>query len=85
MHITFIIIFILLLLTFLYYKLFELSYDCKDKHIKKKYGDYIKSAHSGLIRGVMTGLLLGVIPLESAIKNAAIFGTINPLIMHMGY
>lgn len=51
----------------------------------KTYRDYIDTAHSGLIRGLVFGIILGDLGIVSGIRNAAIYGTINPLFLYMGY
>jgi galactitol-specific phosphotransferase system IIC component len=81
----FVVIFVILLVSLLYHYLFVGKYDCASEPTEKKYGDYIKTSHSGWIRGFIIGLLLGASPFEAAIKNAAIFGMVNPIAMYLGY
>ena len=85
MEVGYTVIFILILITIIYHYLFNKKYDCSSEPIERKYGDYIKTAHSGWIRGIIIGLLLGTLPLEAAVQNAAIFGVVNPMVMYLGY
>jgi hypothetical protein len=71
-------VFIIILISLLY----ELS--CEDCYNKKN-SRYLKSSHSGLIRGVITGCILGNFDYISAVQQGAVFGVINPFMVHMGY
>lgn len=71
-------IFIVLILSLIYEYSFE---DC----YKKKHSKYLKACHSGLIRGVITGCVLGNFGVISAVHQGAVFGVLNPIMMHMGY
>ncbi len=71
-------VFILLLLSLIY------EYSCDDCY-KKKNSKYLKACHSGLIRGVITGCILGNFGIISAINQGAVFGILNPIMLHMGY
>lgn len=83
---------IILILSLFYHTYFyaddplPIPYD-DEKPIKKEntYRDYIATAHSGLLRGMVFGIILGDLGLVSGIRNAAIYGTINPLFLYMGY
>lgn len=85
MNILIIVIFILLLISLLWFKLFDIEYKCVEPHKEKHSGDYLRTAHSGVIRGIIIGILLGASPIETAIRNGAIFGITNPLVMFLGY
>lgn len=69
---------ILLSLTLIYELLCEECY-------KNEYSEYLKSSHSGMIRGIISGCLLGGFSLAPAIHQGAMFGILNPLMIHMGY
>lgn len=71
-------IFVILLISLIY------EYSCDDCY-KKKHSKYLKSSHSGLIRGIVTGCILGNFGLVSAINQGAVFGVLNPIMMHIGY
>lgn len=72
------VVFILLVISLIY----ELS--CSDCY-KKKHSKYLKSCHSGLIRGVITGCILGNFGAATAIQQGVVFGVLNPIMVHMGY
>jgi hypothetical protein len=72
------VIFIVLIISLIY----ELS--CSNCY-RKKHSKYLKSCHSGLIRGIITGCLLGNFGMASAVQQGAIFGVLNPVMIHMGY
>jgi hypothetical protein len=90
-HKIYILVFVVLLLSLLYYMIY--GYEDVDHHNNQKntvkddktIKDYIKTAHSGLIRGIILGLLLGDIGIITCIKNAAVFGVVNPIVMYAGY
>ncbi len=71
-------IFVILLLSLLY----ELS--CPDCY-EKSHSHYLKASHSGLIRGIITGCILGDFGLSSAVQQGVVFGILNPVMVHMGY
>lgn len=47
--------------------------------------EYITSAHSGIIRGVISGILLGDLGVVSAIHQGALYGILNPLMSYFGH
>ena len=57
--------------------------DFSEKPTEVEYKKYINSAHTGLIRGIIFGLLMDR-NLEVAIKNGAIYGIVNPIIVYIG-
>ncbi len=70
--------------------IYHLINDYNDTHDEKrkkqkKYTDYIRSSHSGFIRGVIMGCVMGDFGITTAIMNGAVFGIINPTMMYMGY
>ncbi len=71
-------IFIVLIMSLIY------EYSCDDCY-KKKNSKYLKASHSGLIRGVISGCILGNFGIASAINQGAVFGILNPIMIHMGY
>ncbi len=71
-------IFVVLALSLVY----ELS--CSDCY-KKQHSRYLKASHAGLIRGIITGCILGNFGIVSAINQGAVFGLLNPVMIHMGY
>lgn len=88
-HLIYIILFILLLISYLHHlithKELPLPKAPNKKPKPKTYNEYINVSHAGLIRGIIFGLLLGANGIENAIQNAAIYGTMNPFIMYLGY
>ncbi len=78
------IVFIIILITFIYDKIY-CDIDDKDPKPERKMREYFNTAHGGFLRGIFTGFLLGVSPYEAAIKNAAVFSVLNPTIMYLGY
>lgn len=82
------IIFIIGIITLLYHKCFdrEIYNDLKAGGQKeKKYVDYINTSHSGMIRGLLLGAILGDAGIYSGIRNGAVFSVINPLMLYLNY
>lgn len=78
------IIFIILCISMWYHTF--IYDDCDVNPTKeKKYIDYINTSHSGLMRGLVFGIILGDTGIQTGIKNAAIYGIINPLFLYYGY
>jgi len=66
------------------------TYIHDDKHViksekEKTCTDYINTAHSGMVRGLVFGIILGDAGLRTGIKNAAIYGILNTLFLYFGY
>ncbi len=71
-------VFVFLVISLIY------EYSCADCY-KKKNSKYLKASHSGLIRGVITGCILGNFGMITAINQGAVFGILNPIMIHLGY
>lgn len=83
-----IVIFIIGLITLIYHRCFdnEIYKDLKEGGQKeKKYADYINTSHSGMIRGLFLGAILGDMGIYSGIKNGAVFSVINPIMLYLNY
>jgi uncharacterized membrane protein YbjE (DUF340 family) len=87
----YIIVFIILSISLLYHVfIYDHEHPNNVKHAaekqkKKTYMDYINTAHAGLIRGLIFGIILGDMGVYTGIKNAAIYGMVNPLFLSIGY
>lgn len=79
------IIFIILVVSLLYDLITNLYDDTYVGKEEKSYIEYINTAHSGLIRGLIFGFILGDLGLDTGIKNAAVYGMANPIFMYLGY
>lgn len=87
---TFIVVALIISLIYYIYEDFYLTYDietntARDKAQKKTTREYIDIAHSGLIRGLIFGIIMGDLGLMTGIRNAAIYSTLNPAITYIGY
>jgi hypothetical protein len=69
---------IILIITLLY----ELS--CEQCY-RNQHSEYFKASHAGLIRGIISGCILGGFDIGTAINQGAMFGILNPFMKHMGY
>jgi membrane associated rhomboid family serine protease len=82
------VIFIIISITLIYHFIYDYDTDDDEDEKKqtKKYKDYIKTTHSGFIRGVLMGCIFSWdLGISAIIMNGAVFGVINPMMMHMGY
>jgi len=50
---------------------------------EKNYAFYVNKAHDGMIKGVFFALILDG-RLSTAIRNGAIYGTLNPFLAYIG-
>jgi di/tricarboxylate transporter len=88
LHVAYLVIFILVILSLIYYIfIYEEPAYHKDEESKKwheTFQEYMSSSHNGLIRGIITGLILGD-GLSSCIKSGATASLVNPLMTRLGY
>jgi len=75
-------IFVLTFLSLLYFTCYPENY-IRDN--PKTNIDYLRSAHSGLLRGLLIGFLIGDNGINTGIINGAIFAVINPIMLYLGY
>ena len=85
LHLVYIIICVLLLISSIYHiQLYQrLPSSCDKLSDKKDYDFYMNKARDGVIRGILFGIILNG-ELTTAIRNGAIYGTLNPLLSFMG-
>jgi hypothetical protein len=85
LHLVYVIICTILLISIIIhlYIYKQIPIPCDKSGDKKDYGFYVNKAHEGMFRGILFGMLLDGDPII-AIRNSAIYGTINPLIAYMG-
>lgn len=85
LHLVYMVICIILIISVIvhFYIHKQISIPCDKSGDKKDYGYYMNKAHEGMFRGMLFGMLLEGNPI-TAIRNSAIYGTINPLIAYMG-
>ena len=57
----------------------------KKKRNKKTFYEYVAAAQSGAVRGLLFGTVLGGEGMVSGIRNAAIYGMLNPVMYHFGF
>lgn len=67
------------------FRLKSLISDINSEKKERTFKDYLKSSHSGMIRGVIVGAALGTNGIGSCVANAVTFGLLNPLMMYAGY
>jgi hypothetical protein len=78
-------IFIVVAISIIYY-----TYLCPEEEIlikreEKIIDDYIKSAQTGMIKGLIFGITLGDYVIADGIKHAAINAVVHPIVMYFGY
>lgn len=80
------VIILIIIMVSMWYHNFVYKDTCvKQTEKEKNYMDYINTAHSGMVRGLVFGIILGDAGLYTGIKNAAIYGVVNPLFLYFGY
>jgi hypothetical protein len=78
-------VFAVILISMIYFYLIDRDYykqKCEEEHTIIR---YIKASHSGLIRGMVIGILLGDYGLVSGMTNGAVYGILNPVMVYFGY
>lgn len=82
----YLVIVILVILSLIYHTYLHGQIQIPEDEKKCKtrtYIDYINKMHSGMLRGVIFGLILNG-SIVTAIQNGAVYGTVTPLIMYLG-
>jgi hypothetical protein len=73
----------IILLSLVYYLLIHPDTYLEDKDHPPR--AYLRSVHSGFLRGILMGIMLGSNPVQVALQNGVLFACVNPLMMYMGY
>jgi hypothetical protein len=71
-------VFVILIISIIW----ELS--CDDCYARRD-GKYLKSVHSGLVRGFLIGCLTGDFWMIEGIEKGVLYATTNSLILNIGY
>ena len=91
LRLEFLAIFIVLLLSVLWHLITHKTTAIKGVYAEKKddseknLDEYISSAHSGIIRGAISGIILGDLGITSALHQGAVSGVLNPLMLYFGH
>lgn len=90
LHSLYIIIFVLLIMSLIYHLYLHGDVrvpDDANPPKEKNYSSYINSAHSGMVKAFVFGVVTSSpdAAISTAIQNAVIYGLLNPVIMYIGY
>lgn len=88
-HFIYLLICVILLISIIsQYYLYNIIYNPNDKtddkpNEKKNYSFYLNKAQDGMLKGILFAMLLDG-KVSTAIRNGAVYGTINPIISYLG-
>jgi hypothetical protein len=78
-------IFIVVTISIIYYTYLRPEDERLIEREEKIIDDYIRSAHSGMIKGLIFGIMLGEYAIADGIKHAAINSIVHPIVMYLGF